>query len=434
MEERNVQQLIGAIDCKRKQLIALGDRLFCMPELGFFEEKTAQVVADVFKDLGLDCQEQVAVSGVIGTLDSGKPGPHIAVLGELDALICPHHPQADPITGAAHTCGHHAQVIAMLGAATGIVQSGIVDHLSGRISFMGVPAEQYIDLENRQRLKEEGKIEYFGGKQEFIRLGHFDDVDLSLMVHCSTDGHMIHDSSNGFIAKHIKYLGEAGHAASMDPEKSVNALYAAVLGLTAINALRETFHERDSIRVHPIISQGGYVQNVIPSYVTMETFVRGKTVEAFQKAASRVDRALYGGALSMGASLMIQDLGGYLPLQNNRRLMHVFEKSLKVLGLKYRREEFRTGSTDMGDLSHLLPVIHPYMGNNTGVLHSPTFRVQDPESTYIEPAKVMALTVFSLLFNHANTAEEIIASYQPVLTKETYLQLIDSLFQVKEYS
>ncbi|MCH8157559.1 MAG: hypothetical protein IID18_07400, partial [Nitrospinae bacterium] len=112
----------------------------------------------------------------------GTAGPTLAILGELDSLIVADHPHADPKTGAAHACGHHCQIAMMLGAATALTQSGVLESLSGRIAFMAVPAEEYIEIEYRDGLRREGKIEFLGGKPEMVRLGEFDDVNLAMML------------------------------------------------------------------------------------------------------------------------------------------------------------------------------------------------------------------------------------------------------------
>ncbi len=104
-------------------------------------------------------------------------------MGELDAVICREHPDADPETGAVHACGHNIQTAAMLGVAFGLNDQSVLDQLAGQIEFMAVPAEEYVEIEYRLDLKENGEISYLGGKQEMIKRGHFDDIDISMMIH-----------------------------------------------------------------------------------------------------------------------------------------------------------------------------------------------------------------------------------------------------------
>ena len=113
-------------------------------------------------------------------------GPNICIIGEMDAVKCFRHPYADSDTGAAHACGHNAQIASMLGVAIGIVKSGVMEKLGGKVTFFAVPAEEFVELDRKEQLKNEGKIEYFGGKQELIRLGEFDGIDMAIFSGRST--------------------------------------------------------------------------------------------------------------------------------------------------------------------------------------------------------------------------------------------------------
>src|SRR6185295_16678937 len=323
------------------------------------------------------------------------------------------HPLADPATGAAHACGHNAQVAGLLGAAMGLLDAQAPAHLAGRVVFMAVPAEEYGDVAWRVQQAREGKLEFLGGKPELLRLGHFDDVDLAMMIHTSPQPEMrkagVSASNNGCIVKTVRYVGRAAHAGGA-PHLGVNALYAAQIGLAAINAVRETFRDEDSIRVHPIITHGGSQVNVIPADVRLETYVRGKTVEAILDANKRVDRALRAGALALGAKVEIDTLPGYLPLFNHLGMAQLFKANAgAVLGADNVTETgHRSGSTDMGDISHIMPTLHPYMGGATGSGHGADFAIVDPKLAYIEPAKQLALMAVDLLWGRAEAAREIL--------------------------
>src|SRR5204862_6852824 len=134
-------------------------------------------------------------------------------------------------------------------------------------------------------------------------------------------------SNNGCIVKTVRYIGRASHAGGA-PHLGVNALYAAQIGLAAINAIRETFRDDDSIRVHPIITHGGRQVNVIPADVRLETYVRGKTVEAILDANVKVDRALRAGALALGAQVDIETLPGYMPMRCNDAMAANFKRTM----------------------------------------------------------------------------------------------------------
>ncbi|HYB42521.1 MAG TPA: amidohydrolase [Candidatus Methylomirabilis sp.] len=415
-----------AIDRQAERIIGLGDSIRRSPELGFKEFKTARLVEDTMKDLGLSPRGGLALTGVRAEARGAKDGPTFALLGELDALVVAGHPVADPQTGAAHACGHNAQIAGMLGAAMGLLGARAVDHLAGRVVFFAVPAEEYGDVEWRVQQARAGKLEFLGGKPELLRLGHFDDVDLAMMIHTTPQPEMkkagIAASNNGCIVKTVRYIGRAAHAGGA-PHMGVNALYAANIGLMAINAIRETFRDDDSIRVHPIITHGGSQVNVIPAEVRIETYVRGKTVEAILDANARVDRALRAGALALGAVVEIETLPGYLPLFNHAGMAAYFKaNAAAVLGPEHVAEAgHRSGSTDMGDLSHVMPTLHPYMGGASGSGHGADFAIADPRLAYVEPAKQLALMAVDLLWGDAEAARDVLKSWKPRMTKEDYL-------------
>jgi amidohydrolase len=417
-----------AIDRRGADIIRIGETIRRHPELGFKEVKTAALVAEILGSLGLAPKTGLALTGVRADAEGGKgAGPTFAVLGELDALVVSGHPQADPVTGAAHACGHNAQVAGMLGAAMGLIESGAFDHLTGKVAFFAVPAEEYGDIAWRVEQARAGRLEFLGGKPELLRLGHFDDVDLSMMIHTTPrteEGKAgVPASNNGCVVKTVRYIGKATHAGGT-PHLGVNALYAAQIALVAINALRETFRDEDTIRVHPIITHGGSQVNVIPADVRIETYVRGRSVKAILDANAKVDRALKAGALAMGAQVEIETLPGYLPMTCDANMTAVFKANATALfgAEHYREVGHRTGSTDMGDLSHVMPVLHPYMGGARGTGHAADYEIADQTLAYVGPAKALAAMVIDLLGDGATTAREIVAKAQLPMTRTSYLE------------
>jgi amidohydrolase len=415
-----------AIDDNGERIVALGESIRRNPELGFKEFKTARLVEETLGSLGLAARSGLAVTGVRADARGARPGPTFALLGELDGLVVAGHPIADAETGAAHACGHNAQIAGLLGAAMGLLGARALDHLAGRVAFFAVPAEEYGDVEWRVQQSRAGKLEFLGGKPELLRLGHFDDVDLAMMIHTTPQPEMkkagLAASNNGCIVKTVRYVGRASHAGGA-PHMGINALYAANVGLSAINAIRETFRDDDSIRVHPIITHGGSQVNVIPAEVRIETYVRGKTVKAILDANKKVDRAFRAGALALGAQVEIETLPGYLPLFNEAEMAHLFKaNAVAVLGADQVTEiGHRSGSTDMGDISHLMPTLHPYMGGASGSGHGADFAIADPKLAYIEPAKQLALMAVDLLWGDADAARGILKNWTPRMTKEEYL-------------
>ena len=430
-------KISDCIEQSREMIIATGEDIFNNPETGYKEFKTAEYMVNRFRELGFECMTPGDIPAVKVTLDTGRPGPSVAILGELDSIICTEHARSDKKTGAVHACGHNAQLAALIGACAGIVNSDAAKYLSGKIHFMAVPAEEYIEIGFRKGLREKGIIRYLGGKPELVYRGWFDDVDISMMVHSTTSEKKIcfGSTSNGCLAKKIRYLGKSAHAGG-SPEKGINALYAANLGIMAINSIRETFTEDEFVRVHPIITKGGDIVNVIPSEVCIETFVRGKTIENILNANRKVDRALVGGAVALGAKVEIEDIPGYMPLHQYGELSALF----KQVALEYVDEEdiksvnHSKGSTDMGDLSAIMPVVHPHVGGCKGGVHSADFSIEDFDTAYVLGAKLLAAMTVSLLYGDASTAGDIIKGYTPLFeTKQHYLDFMDSMFSIKVY-
>ncbi len=427
-----------AIDQKREEIVAIGERILRHPETGFHEIATARLVADAFEGLGLRPQTGLALTGVKGRLAAARPGPSLALVGELDSLRVSGHPLADQETGAAHACGHNAQIAGMIGAAMGLVAAGAPQALAGELVFMAVPAEEFIDVEQRLKMREEGRLEFLTGKAELIRLGHFDDVDMAMMIHTKNGEDppaMLCDTSNGSVIKKVRFLGRAAHAGSR-PQAGINALNAANLAMTAIAFQRETFHDEDTIRIHPIITKGGDAVSVVPAEVTLETFVRGRTLEGIVNANHKVDRCLRAAAMAIGAKVEIQTIPGYLPQHNNRAMGGYFaENARAVLGIEeIPMGGHRTGSTDMGDLGHIMPVIHPYVKGASGDAHAENWEIADPEHAYIAPAKLLATTAIDLLHGEAQAARGVLAASPPRMSKEEYIQFCQDLFSEEAYT
>jgi amidohydrolase len=403
------------------------------PELGFKEKETSRKVKEIFDKIGLAYRDGLALTGVKAKLKDDDEGINVAVLGEMDAVICRGNKNTDPKTGAAHTCGHHLQLGAMIGTAIGLKLSGVADKLDGNVTFMAVPAEECIEVTYRQKLREQGKLHFMGGKQELIYQGEFEDVNIAMMIHSLKDSPKptvaIGETSNGFIAKTIQYVGKAAHAAEA-PEEGINALNAAMLGIMGVNALRETFRDEDCVRFHPIITKGGSVVNSVPDDVRMESYVRAKTVDAMIEANKKIDRALKAGGDAVGAKTIIKNIPGYLPLQCSKDLNNIFKKNCTKL---LPQNSVIDGghffaSTDMGDISQLIPSIHPYIGGVSGSLHSSDFNVEDYNAACILPAKLMAMTIVDLLINNAKEGKKIVQEFKPVFTQKEYLQMMENFY------
>ncbi len=427
-----------AVDGRRAEIENIGDQIMVNPELGFKEYKTAKLVADTMKSFQIPHETELAITGVKGVIKGKNPGPTVALIGELDSLLVADHPHSDPETGAAHACGHNAQIAGLMGAMMGLVDTGAIDDLSGNIVIFAVPAEEYVEIEYRLGMLREGKLSFLGGKPELIQKGHFDDVDLAAMIHTHRSPEMkktsVVESCNGCIVKLIRYKGRPAHAGGA-PHKGINALNAAQIALAGINAQRETFKDDDAIRVHPIITRGGDLVNVVPADVRLETFVRGKTNEAIMDANIKVDRALRAGAMALGATVEINTLPGYMPLRDDGEMQKLFmQNAHELVGAEECTQAgHRTGSTDMGDISHIMPAVHPSMSGASGISHGNDFLISDKEMAYLAPAKALALLAVDLLYGNAEKAKEIVAHHKPIMTKEKYLAYQNKIFQKEIY-
>lgn len=426
MEALNIKQ---AVERNKELIVNAYEYIWKHPETGYREVKTSKYLEDAFAELGYELVKAEDIPGFYTVLDTGRPGPEILVLGEMDALICPKHPESDPETGMVHCCGHGAQCAALLGIAATLKEPGILDDLSGRIRLCAVPAEELIEIEYRLGLKKQGRIRYMGGKTEFLYRGYFDGVDMALMVHVGVEPvSFIRQGTVGLVAKRATYKGVSAHAGGR-PWAGCNALYAANLGLAAINSIRETFKEDDLIRVHPIITKGGNAVSAIPDEVVVESYVRGKELEVTYETNKRVNRALCAGALALGANLEITDVPGYAPLCNQEDMAKIaIEAWASLDDTPCERRPIGTGSTDFGDLSCIMPALHPHIAGATGTSHGADYYIKNPEKTCVNSAAWQLMILHGLLKDNAKKALEIIDGYEPQFSsKEAYFASVDRM-------
>lgn len=424
--------LCAAIEKRLEDIRAIGMSIAEEPELGYKEVKTSAKVQEAFDRLGIAYETGFGVTGVKARLAGAGHRRTVALLGELDAIVCREHPMSDPVTGAAHCCGHNVQIANLVAVAMAVKDVDAMKYLGGDLVLFAVPAEEYVEIEYRNKLREEKKIEFLGGKAQIIAEGGFDDVDMALQMHVDPATHpegnfQVGNTSNGFIGKLITYRGKAAHAAGA-PDKGINALNACMMGVMGVNAIRETFREDDCVRFHPIINSGGDLVNVIPDYVKMESYVRASNLPAMKDVNARINRALQAGAMALGAECDIHDLAGYLPMKPDENFRAVLRANAqKIFGAEFVTEgEHAAGSTDMGDVSHLMPVVHPWVGCVSGVLHGANYRLTDEKTAFTKTPQVLASTIVDLLWDDAAEAERICAAHKPELTKAEYLEYMRS--------
>ena len=211
-----------------------------------------------------------------------------------------------------------------------------------------------------------------------------------------------------------------------------------MVALNALNTQRETFQDQNNIRLHGILTQGGVSVNSIPADVRYEGRVRGRTAEAIADANGKMDNCLRAGALTMGAQVEIVTIPGYLPMKNHEGMMDIFKQNaIEIVGeseiTTHPADRNRGGSTDMGDLSQLMPVIHPYTTAATGSGHSVDYVVQDYTQAVVNPAKAMAMTVIDLLSDGAQKALEIKREFRAPMKFAAYLKLMRGMLKEETY-
>ncbi len=418
-----------AIDKHASRIYAAEQFIWSHPETGYREVETTAYLAEQFRELGYPVTLAEGITGFYTVIDTGRPGATILVMGEMDAVLCPSHPAAHPLTGAVHACGHHAQCAGLVGIAAALSEPEVLAQMSGKIILAAVPAEELLEIEYRDRLRKEGVIKYYGGKPEFLSRGYFDNVDMAFMVHTSVlEGIGLTHGSVGCRTKRVIYKGRAAHAGS-SPHLGRNALYAATCGINAVNAIRETFRECDMIRVHPIITHGGDMVNAIPECVELESYVRGSSFDAIDNANRKVNQALIGAALSVGTNIEIIDAPGYAPFLPCEELLTVAEEAAKRIlpEQPIRHGGMGAGSTDNGDLSAIMPVIQPYCGGAKGKAHGSDYTICDPELACLGAAKLQVMLLCLLSENNGERAMRIKEGYVPrFASKEAYLAYLDS--------
>lgn len=433
MIDETGQRILRLIDVHKDQIIAFAEDIAAHPEPGYEEFCTAGKTAEVLKNLGYKVTEHLARTGVKGT-KSVKEGPSLTVIGELDAIGCHSHPNANPVTGVAHACGHHAQMAAMIGCAIAMADPDVQKCLAGTVNFLAVPAEEYIDADKRTRLKKEG-IEFCCGKSEMIRTGVFDDTDIALTTHVhmvpvEEDFYLGNPACNGYSAERVTVRGKAAHGA-IDPWNGVNALSITTSAIQMMGLMRETFREEDHVRLHNVIRKAGDVINSVPDEAIVETKVRAASFDKICEITDMVNRAYAGSAYAFGGKIEMEKLQGYMPIIP-RAADNALIEAADDLGLNYRtvqKGDFNNACTDVGDLSHLVPVVNFTFKGFEGKLHGADFKITDPEKAYILPAKLLALTVYKLLKNGGQEAKKITKSYTPVFNKESYVQYVKNTIE-----
>jgi len=366
-------QVVAEVDRRADVLLDVSHRIHGRPELGFEEHYAHELLTSVLADAGIDTERGVCdVPTAFRATAGSDHGPTVAVLCEYDAL---------PEIG--HACGHN--VIASAGVGAALAAAAVADAVGGRLVVLGTPAE-----------------EGGGGKIVLARRGAFDGIDAALMVH-PADADLLTMSTLAIQQLEAWYEGKAAHAAAF-PWEGSNALDAAVLGYVGVAALRQ--HIRPTERVHGVFTKGGDKPNIVPQEAATFWFVRSDTFASLERLKPRVLAALEAGAAATGCRITHEwDDHPYADLRDNHAMQHAFAANAAALGRLVGPPDHDhkvVGSTDMGNVSYLVPSIHPMLQvAPPGVgIHTPEFARyaggDEGDRAVIDGAKALAMTIVDL--------------------------------------
>jgi amidohydrolase len=365
------------IEEQRRNLIELSLNIHDNPELGYKEEKAAGLLTEYLTKNGFNVEKGIGGFPTAFKATYGDSKPVIALLAEYDAL---------PEIG--HGCGHN--IIAASSAGAAVASKLTVDNFGGSVFVIGTPAE-----------------ELFGGKVPMLRAGVFNGVDAAMIVHPGLRDAAI-SLALACIGIDVQFFGKAAHAATL-PERGINALEAMILSFNAINSLRQ--HIQDMARIHGVITHGGDAANVVPSHSAASFLVRAQSTAYLNELKQKVLKCFEGAALATGARLDYKwnDVV-YEPMKNNLVLAELFARNMESLGRKVALNEayFGFGSTDMGNISQVIPAIHPSVAVSSSdvLLHSAEFAAaaasESGHKGVLDAAKALAMTVVDLLGDPQN--------------------------------
>jgi amidohydrolase len=366
-------EICRAIDSYQEKVLSLSHAIHDHPELKFNEHFACDSLARAIRELGLEVYTGIGGLQTAFRSTFGNSGPTIAILAEYDAL-----PNG-------HSCGHNLIAGAALAAAAGL--ASMHHKLPGQIALIGTPAE-----------------EGGGGKITLLDKGGFEGVDAAMMAHPADCEY----SAIGVLAmQHLRitFRGRAAHAAAA-PWNGVSALSSVLQTFQSVDAAR--LHFRDLSRVHGIITDGGQAVNIVPQLAQCEFSARAITAKHADEIAERIRRCANAAAMTTGATVEHETICAYKNMISNRVIVQIYERNSEALGITTREAPSGTptGSSDMGDVSHAMPAIHPMFqvsNHGDGTCHEDAFvKYSDSDRAYIamiRVAKAMALSAYDLLAN-----------------------------------
>ncbi|MGQ9573239.1 MAG: M20 family metallopeptidase [Dehalococcoidia bacterium] len=367
------KKAIDEIEARRDQLIELSLRIHANPETAFREVKAADWLTDYLEAEGFTVERGICQIGTAFRASYGSGRPRVAFLAEYDALA-----------GIGHGCGHNIIATASLGAAIGT--KAVLPEVEGTALVIGTPAE-----------------ESGGGKVFMANRGAFDDLDVAMLVHPANRDVAV-TYALALIPLGVQYFGKAAHAAAR-PEAGINALDALVIAYNSVSALRQ--HIRDSARIHGIITDGGQSVNVVPDHTAAAFLIRAEDDDYLEELKEKVLACFRAGAEATGARLEYRwtEEARYRAMRSNRPLAEAYRRNMETLGRQVRERDSRRslGSTDMGNVSAMVPAIHPTVAIAPPdvPIHTPEFRDASASEAghrgLVDAAKAMAMTAVDVL-------------------------------------
>jgi len=361
-------QAWATIDRIESELIEISHAIHARPELCYEEHFAAHMLSSALQRHGIEVEVPAFELPTAFAGRSGTTGPHVIICCEYDAL-----------PGIGHGCGHN--IIGTAGIGAGIALAPLAEHLRGRVTTLGTPAE-----------------EGGGGKLHLLERGAFADADAAMMVHPEpANVEIVPYLANETLV--ITMHGRAAHASS-SARAGINALDALVLGYQGAQVLRANLR-RDE-RVFGIITNGGAADNIVPAEATARYRIRARTNDRLDGLRSRLTECFQGAARQLGATCTIESLGGYLDLRANRALAAAFRVNAEALGRHFLDPATiaieAAGSTDMGNVSYQLPVIHPVLDVGTRcaghtIEMTAASITPNADRCLLDAAKAMAATV-----------------------------------------
>ena len=374
MSAKLKKQVCDIIEGMADELVAASHAIHAKPEIAFEEKFAHGLLTDKVEAHGLSVERHACGLDTAFISSFGKGDTEVGILSEYDAL-----------PGIGHACGHN--IIATTGLGASLALAKLNGDLPGKVRYLGTPAE-----------------ESGNGKELMARQGAFDGLDAAMMVHPAGID-LITMPSLAVNEVRVTYTGKAAHASAM-PFAGVNALDALVTAYQSIAQLRQ--HIKQSERIHGIFNEAGLAPNIVPDHAVGTFYVRAENGLALAELKARVQNCFEAGALAAGCEVQIDwALGDYLEIKDSWAIAERYKQNAESLGRDFfpleKMPSSGAGSTDMGNISHRVPSIHPMIAcaPPSVVIHNPEFAKwagsEKGDKAVIDGAKSLAMTAIDVL-------------------------------------